>query len=69
MAKRGANQSVSTKYATTLLCDALRLLDIGKVGNAHELIKEAVSMLPDVNDNAQCAVCSELKKKNRGIAA
>lgn len=69
MAKRGANQSVSTKYATTLLCDALRLLDIGKVGNAHELIKEAVSMLPDVNDSAQCEACSESKKKNRGIAA
>lgn len=69
MAKRGANQSVSTKYATTLLCYALRLLDVGKVSNAHELIKEAVSMLPDVNDNAQDDACCESKKKSRGIAA
>lgn len=69
MAKRGANQSVSTRYATTLLCDALRLLDVGKVSNAHELIKEAVSMLPDVNDNAQDDACCESKKKSRGIAA
>lgn len=69
MSKRGANQSVSTKYATTLLCDALRFIESGRIVIAVDLIKNAVSMLPDVDDDAQEMACVDAKNNRRGIAA
>ena len=69
MARRGANQSVSTKFATTLICDALRLLESGQVGRAHDLLRHASILLPDVNDEAKRAAGIWFKAQNRGIAA
>lgn len=69
MKKRGSNQSVDTKYATALLCDALRLIESGRVGMAVDCVKEAVSLLPDVNDDSQKMACIDAKKNHRGIAA
>lgn len=69
MSKRGENQSTSTKYATTLLCNALRFLESGAVWKAHELIQNAVSILPDVDDSIQGAAYDEKKKNTAGYFA
>lgn len=69
MSKRGANQSVDTKYATTMICDALRFIESGRIEIAVDRIKDAVSMLPDVDDETQEMACIDAKKNCRGIAA
>ena len=51
--KRGANQSVDTKYATNLLCDALDILKSGRPGRAKELIEHALWLLPDIGNSTQ----------------
>lgn len=69
MSKRGANQSADTKFATFLVCDALRLIESGRVGLAVEYLRNALSILPDVGDEDQGIACVESKKQSRGIAA
>lgn len=68
-AKRGSNQSADTKFATLKLCDALRMIESGRVFVAVDLIKEAVSMLPDISDEKQISSIVEVKNKRRGFAA
>ena len=50
---RGSNQSTQTKHATSIICDALCLLDCGQVAAAKYKITEALMLLPEVNREIQ----------------
>lgn len=60
---RGSNQSVDTKFATILCCDAISMIESGRVHHGLELIKRAVSMLPEVGSPVQIQAEHEGKAK------
>ena len=66
---RGSNQSVDTKYATLKVCDALALLDSGRIGSARDLLIQALSILPEIDDEIQKKADAEFKEKKRGFHA
>ena len=66
---RGANQSTDTKYATSLVCDALALIESGRISSARTLVMEALSRLPEIGDPLQAMAEAEVKKTRRGFHA
>lgn len=64
---RGKNQSVDTKFATCLVCDAIDLLNTGRVELARKRLVHAVTMLPDVLNNTQKDAAEEYRRTNRGM--
>ena len=67
--KRGSNQSSYTKYATCLLCDALAMLESGRISSARTLVMEALSRLPEIDDPLQAMAEAEVNKTRRGFHA
>ena len=68
-AMRGANQSTDTKYATSIICDALVLIETGRIASAREAIIHALCLLPSINDPEQCKAERHRKSKGRGFHA
>ena len=66
---RGSNQSVDTKYATLKVCDALVLIDSGRIGSARDSLIQALSILPEIDDEIQKKAEAEFKEKKRGFHA
>lgn len=63
---RGANQSVDTKFATVLACDAITLIESGRVNHGLDVLKRAVAMLSDIGKEVQ--IQAELETKSRKVA-
>lgn len=67
--RRGANQSIDTKYAAVLLCEALDVISRGRVVHAKELIEKALTLLPYVESEKQREAELKVKKSSRGFHA
>lgn len=62
---RGSNQSADTKFATTLVDDAITVIKSGRVHAGVELLQRAILLLPDVGGENQE---SEARKRRYAAA-
>ena len=60
---RGSNQSIDTKFATHRVCDAISMIESGRIESAKELLFDAIRMLPDVGDAMQERAEAEQQKR------
>ena len=66
---RGANQSTDTKHATSLVCDALALIESGRAESARNALVHALCLLPKINEQTQEKAEQERKTAGRGFHA
>jgi hypothetical protein len=66
---RGANQSVETKYATTLICEALKEIRSGRIGRAVKILDHALVLLPKIGDQEQEAASARRTAAGVGFDA
>ena len=67
MKKHGYNQSADTKYATGLICNAIKLIESGRIYLAAPLLRRAVYMLPDIDDSHQSDAAIGGEKQAVGV--
>lgn len=66
---RGSNQSTDTKYATSIVCDAVVLLESGRIESARKMLINALCLLPKIYDETQDKAEAERRKESRGLHA
>lgn len=63
---RGINQSVGTKFATSLVDEAITVIQSGRVQNGVNLLRRAIMLLPDIGgENQQIEVAFKHEIKAR----
>lgn len=62
---RGENQSVDTKYATTLIGEALAEIRSGRIARAESILEHALVLLPKVCSREQ--EDAESKRAGKGF--
>lgn len=63
---RGLNQSVGTKFATSLVDEAITVIQSGRVQHGVDMLRRAIMLLPDIggkNQQIEVAVMQERKAR------